>query len=83
MLKRIRHRTRRIPNSVAIAAALLLLLSALADVERPSTPAAGAASLAASQGQAMTQPAAPPEHSAQSRTKQANKFRVHLFLFRH
>jgi len=83
MLKLIRYRKWRIPNAVAIAAALLLLVSAVADVERPNSPAAGAPSLAGSQDRAVTQPASTPEHSANASTKQARKFRVHLFLFRH
>ena len=83
MLKRIRYRKLRIPNAVAIAAALLLLISALADAQRPSSPTATTSSLAASQGQVVTQPATMPEQTSHARTKQAHKFRVHLFMFRH
>lgn len=83
MLRRLRYRKWRIPNTVAAAAALLLLISALADVERPDTPTATASSQAASQGQTTTQPESTPELPVQARTKQAHKFRVHLFMFRH
>ena len=83
MLKLTRYRKTRIPNAVAIAAAFLLLISALADTNPPDNPAAGANSLAGSQGQTISQPDDLPQHSTQAGSKHARKFRVHLFLFRH
>lgn len=81
MLKLNRIRKWHVPNTLAIAAALLLLASSLAGVERPAKPFESGASLAASQPASVGQPEAAP--LAQAPVKKARKFRVSLFLFRH
>jgi hypothetical protein len=83
MLKAIRFRKWRIPNTLAIAAALLLLVTSLADIQRPADRAPGGSAFANSQGQAVTQPADAPEPLAHTSTRQTQKFRVNLFMFRH
>ena len=82
MLKLIRSRKWHIPNAVAIGAALLLLVSTLISVEQPAAPAA-APSLAVSQTDTIPHQATEPEQPALAPAKQARKFRVNLFLFRH
>jgi hypothetical protein len=67
---------------VAIAAALLLLVSSLISVEQPADPVT-APSLAASQTDTIPRQATEPEQLALAPAKQARKFRVNLFLFRH
>lgn len=83
MLKLTPIRKWRVPNALAIMGALLLLVSTLAGVERPDGPAEAAASLAGTAVETMIQPAASPEALDQAPAKQARKFRVNLFLFRH
>jgi hypothetical protein len=83
MLKLTPIRKKRIPNTLAIAGALLLLVSTLAGVERPDSPAESTVSLAGTAAETMVQPTAAPEPLGQAPAKQARKFRVNLFLFRH
>ena len=83
MLNAIRFRKWRIPNTLAIAAALLLLVTALADVQRPADRAPDGNALADSQSQATIQAVEASEHLAHSSTRQTHKFRVNLFMFRH
>ena len=82
MLRLNRIRKRHIPNTLAIAAALLLLISALVSVEQPADSLA-APSLAASQAETISQQATGQERLAHAPAKQARKFRISLFLFRH
>jgi hypothetical protein len=82
MLKLIRIRKWHIPNAVAITAALLLLVSTLISVEQPGDPAP-APLLAASQADTIPHQATEPEQFTLAPAKQARKFRVNLFLFRH
>ena len=83
MLKLTPIRKKRVPNALAIAGALLLLVSTLAGVERPDSPAEATASLAGTAAETVIQPVASPEALDQANAKQARKFRVNLFLFRH
>ena len=80
MLKLTRFRKWHMPNAVAIAAALLLLVSTLVSMKQPAEPMA-APLLAATQAGTIPQQAAESEQLAPA--KQARKFRVNLFLFRH
>ena len=80
MLKLTRIRKWHMPNAVAIAAALLLLVSTLVSMKGPAAPMA-APLLAATQAETILQQAAESEHLAPA--KQTRKFRVNLFLFRH
>jgi hypothetical protein len=83
MLKPIRIRKWRIPNALAIAAALLLLASSLAHVEGP-TPAGEAGMSLATLQPASVEPAQSAHTPlAQAPVKKTPKFRVNLFLFRH
>jgi hypothetical protein len=83
MLKLNRIRTWQVPNALAVAAALLLVASSLAGVERPANPADAAVSLADGQANAASQPEAGLQPLAHASGKQTRKFRVNLFLFRH
>lgn len=82
MLKLNRIRKWHIPNTLAIAAALLLLVSTLISVDQPADPV-GARSLAASQVDTIPHQTTEPERLAIAPAKKARKFRVNLFLFRH
>lgn len=82
MIRLIRIRKRHIPNAAAIAAALLLLFSALASVEQPGESLAEP-SLAATPAHTIPQEATEPERLTLAPATQARKFRVNLFLFRH
>jgi hypothetical protein len=83
MLKLIRIRKRHVPNTLAVAAALLLLASSLARVESPVRPGEAGASLAVSQPASTGHPEAASQPLAHAPLKKARKFRVSLFLFRH
>ena len=79
----IRIRKWHIPNALAVAAALLLVASSLAGVERPANPSDAAASLAQAQNNIVHPAGAGAQSLTQKSKKQTHTFRVKLFLFRH
>ena len=83
MFKLIRIRKWRVPNALAAAAALLLLASSLAGIERPASPADSTPALAGSHPAEAAPNEAAPNLLAETPVKQARTFRVNLFLFRH
>ena len=83
MLKPIRIRKLRIPNALAIGAALLLLASSLAHVGGPTPAGEAGTSLATLQPASVEPMEAASQPLAQAPVKKARKFRVNLFLFRH